>query len=77
MPFSASAVLPAVDAPKSTAGMIYGAGVPLVIGYALYEAGMPEDAAEWAVALVLLLVAVGFAMNLFTVQLKSAATTAA
>lgn len=77
MAFSVTGVLPAVDAPKSTAGMIYGAAVPLTIGYALYEAGMPEGAGEWAVAIVLLLVAVGFAMNLFTVQLASLTTTAA
>lgn len=72
MAFSVSNALPAVDAPKSTAGLIYGAGVPLALGYIVFERGMPEDATEWALAIVLLLVAVGFAMNLVSVQIKSA-----
>ena len=67
-----SSFLPAVDAPKSTVNAIYGAGIPVVILYALYEAGMPEDAAEWIVSIVLLLVAVGFAMNFISVQMKPA-----
>lgn len=75
--FSLTGVLPAVDAPASTIGKVYGAIVPVTIGYALYEAGMPSDAAEWAVAVVLLLVAVGFAMNLFTVQFAATAAPAA
>lgn len=74
--FSLTGILPAVDAPQSTMGKVYGAAIPLTIGYALYEAGMPEDVGEWAVAIVLLLVAVGFAMNLVKVQF-AAATTAA
>jgi len=64
--------LPAVNAPKTTFGMIYGVGVPLVIGYALYEQGMPEGVAEWAVTAVLALVAIGFALNLMNVQFNSA-----
>jgi len=67
--FSLSSVLPAVNAPKSTPGLVFGAGVPLVIGYALYEAGMPEGVEEWVVAVVLALVAIGFAMNLVKVQI--------
>jgi hypothetical protein len=67
-----STYLPAVNAPKSTIGAVYGAGVPLVIGYALYESGMPEDVSEWAVAIVLALVAVGFLMNLIQVQIAAA-----
>jgi len=74
---SISGFLPAVDAPASTVGKVYAAGVPLVIGYALYDAGMPEGAAEWAVAIVLLLVALGFAMNLVQVQLAATAAPAA
>lgn len=76
MPFSISQALPAVNAPKSTPGLIFGAGVPLVIGYALYEAGMPEGAEEWVVAIVLALVAIGFAMNLVQVQIKQSAPAA-
>lgn len=67
-----SSVLPAVNSPKSLAGAVYGAGVPLVIGYGLYKSGMPEDTVEWAIAAVLLLVAVGFAMNFVQVQIKPA-----
>lgn len=74
--FSPESVLPAVNAPKSTAGLIFGAGVPLVIGYALYEAGMPEGVEEWVVAVVLALVAIGFAMNLVKVQIGTTAPAA-
>lgn len=42
--------------------------VPVVIGYAIFADGMPEAWHEWVVAVLLLLVAVGFAINLFTVQ---------
>lgn len=69
--FSLSSALPAVNAPKSTPGLVFGAGVPLVIGYALYEAGMPEGVEEWVVAIVLALVAIGFAMNFVQVQIAS------
>lgn len=67
-----SSFLPAVDSSKSIAGAVYGAGVPLVVGYALYKGGMPEDVTEWLIAAVLLLVAVGFAMNFVQVQIKPA-----
>lgn len=73
---SISSYLPAVDATKSTAGMIYGAGVPLVIGYALWQGGMPEDVEEWVVAVVLAIVAIGFAMNFLQVQIASTAPAA-
>lgn len=72
LPASVQAALPAVNAPKSLAGAIYGAGVPLVIGYGLYKSGMPEDATEWAIAALLVLVALGFAMNFISVQIASA-----
>lgn len=76
MAISIGSFLPSVDAPKSTVNAIYGAGIPLVILYALYEGGMPEDATEWVVSIVLLLVAAGFALNFFTVQMKPAGATA-
>ena len=64
--------LPAVDAPKSTPGMIYAIGVPVVIGYLLYDQGMPEGAAEWVASVILALVALGFTLNMVKVQFNSA-----
>lgn len=72
IPASLTAVLPAVNAPKSLAGAVYGAGVPLVIGYGLYKAGMPEDATEWVITAVLALVALGFALNFVSTQIAAA-----
>lgn len=64
--------LPAVDAPKSTMGAVYAVGVPLVIAYAIYEGGMPEDWEEWLVVIVLAAVALGFLANAFSVQFAAA-----
>ncbi len=78
MAFSVTSVLPAVDAPASTMGKVYGAAVPLTIGYALHDAGLPSGAGEGRGAVGLLLGAVGFARTLFTVQFASStAATAA
>lgn len=63
--------LPGSTTPKSTLGMVYAIAVPLVIGYALYEGGMPEGWHEWLVSIVLGLVAAGFALNLVNVQIAA------
>lgn len=66
-----SGYLPGSSVPKSTLGMVYAIGVPLIVGYALYEGGMPEGWHEWLVSIVLALVAAGFALNLLNVQLAA------
>ncbi len=60
--------LPGGGAAKSTLGLAWAVLVPLAVVVALMSTGMPKGIMHWLVAGTLTLVALGFLVNLFTVQ---------